>query len=243
MFRERKSLFVYLTALSLCLMLFAGYAVASSKEGRIIHGVPLINQLPEFPTGCEVTSMTMLAQYHGLEVDKKRMAAFLPKGQKPYLKNGVSYGADPRVVFVGTPEDKSSFGVYHQPVLQVLDTLFPYRAKNLTGSSLETLFGYIRQDMPVLVWTTFPTVNGGLINTKEVREWKLDDGSTFEWIRNEHVMLMVGVTANHRFVILNDPYTGKQQKYPYEMFKVSYEMLGRQAVTITHGSRHDSAGK
>ncbi|MDO4765713.1 MAG: C39 family peptidase [Eubacteriales bacterium] len=219
-----------IAAFLLCFLVWP--AEAKEVKGKVIHGVPNFSQLPELPTGCEVTSMSMLAHYHGLFHDKMAMANFLPKGPKPYYKNGEYYGADPRIVFVGTPEDSSSFGVYHQPVMEVMDNLFPYRAKNLSGKSLYTLLHYVKDGLPVLVWTTFPTRDGKLMLKKEVREWKLEDGRRFEWIRNEHVMVLIGFTSDYKDVILNDPYTGKQQKYPYEMFEKSYELMGRQAVTV-----------
>lgn len=228
----------------LCLLLpfFANSLQAVSVKGKVLGNVPNLKQFPELPTGCEITSMTMLSQFHGLEYSKMEMASFLPKGQKPYLKNGSYIGADPRVVFVGNPEDTSSFGVYHQPVMQVLENLFPFRVKNLSGSSVKELLEYVEDGLPVLVWTTFPTRDGKLILTKDSRFWQLEDGTTFEWIRNEHAMVLIGFTTGYKHVILNDPYTGKQQQYPLEMFEKSYDILGKQALVVTASRSVDETG-
>lgn len=223
------------------LLAFVSPTYAMPAKGRVLNEVPNFRQFPELPTGCEITSMTMLSHFHGADYNKMEMASFLPKGQKPQLRNGVYVGADPRVVFVGNPEDATSFGVYHQPVMQVLENLFPFRVKNLTGSSVKELLSYVEEGLPVLVWTTFPTRDGKLVLTRDTRFWQLDDGSTFEWIRNEHAMVLIGFTSGYKHVILNDPYTGKQQQYPLEMFEKSYEILGKQAIVVTSSRLKEEA--
>ena len=48
-------------------------------KSYIIQGFPIINQMPELPTGCEITAMTMALNYYGYQADKVEMATqYLP---------------------------------------------------------------------------------------------------------------------------------------------------------------------
>lgn len=52
----------------------------SREEGHLIENFPIILQMPELPTGCEVTALTMALQYYGWDVDKTVLAeTYLPQ--------------------------------------------------------------------------------------------------------------------------------------------------------------------
>ena len=59
--------------------------------------VPTILQYPELPNGCEITSLTAVLNYFGIDVHKTEMADdYLP--QKPFgYENGGKTGPDPHV--------------------------------------------------------------------------------------------------------------------------------------------------
>src|SRR5699024_7446986 len=46
--------------------------------GRILN-VPVIKQLPSLPTGCEITSITMMLRYKGAKVNEVNLAKEMPK--------------------------------------------------------------------------------------------------------------------------------------------------------------------
>lgn len=49
------------------------------SESYVIQDFPIIYQMPELPTGCEITAMTMVLNYYGYSVDKVQMATqYLP---------------------------------------------------------------------------------------------------------------------------------------------------------------------
>ena len=77
----------------------------ASGRKAYIDNFPCLNQLPELPTGCEVTSLTMVLNYLGYDADKTDIAAnYLEKGDYP--------DANPNTTFVGTPFDKASYGCF-----------------------------------------------------------------------------------------------------------------------------------
>ena len=47
----------------------------ASGRKAYIDNFPCLNQLPELPTGCEVTSLTMVLNYLGYDADKTDIAA------------------------------------------------------------------------------------------------------------------------------------------------------------------------
>ena len=57
-------------------------SILSSNESvnstfKIIH-VPLINQFPELPSGCEIVATTMLLKWYGYKVDKRKILDTAP---------------------------------------------------------------------------------------------------------------------------------------------------------------------
>lgn len=62
-----------------------------------IEDFPIVLQMPELPTGCEITALTMVLNYYGYPVDKVSMVSnFLPLADDDlyYGENGKFYGPD-----------------------------------------------------------------------------------------------------------------------------------------------------
>ncbi len=112
------------------------------KQEMYIENVPIISQTPELPTGCEATSLTMLLNYYGNNISKFEVADLMPKGKKPYWYNNQLYGSDPNKEFVGSPYDPNSYGIFKDPILGMIDELFPGRGLDLT---VYLHFGYLLQ--------------------------------------------------------------------------------------------------
>lgn len=104
--------------------------------------VPLIAQRPELPTGCEITAVTMLLQYTGIQVDKVHLAK-----EMPYADSDCNQG------FVGDPFTENGNSIY-PPALIDLITKYTGHASDLTGADLPTLKAQIDQGRPVVVWVS-----------------------------------------------------------------------------------------
>lgn len=191
----------------------------------MIENVPIINQFPELPTGCEATALTMLLQYYGVDGSKCDVADRMPKVKLPVKKNGDYVGFHPDEGFIGDPYSKYSYGVFAKPLEDVINTYLPNRALNLTGKSFDEILEYVKNGQPVVIWVT--------INMKNVvykNSWKLQDNTIFKWTGNEHAVILVGYDKDNIYV--NDPYTGKMQGYNKKVAQNRYIALGNQALAI-----------
>ncbi len=104
--------------------------------------VPLISQLPELPTGCEITAVTMLLRFKGIVVDKLTVVKEMPL-----------HKSDPHQGYVGNPYDKSGWTIYPQ-ALQKLIKKYTGSVQDLTGHSLSALEQQLSEEKPVVAWVS-----------------------------------------------------------------------------------------
>ena len=102
--------------------------------------VPLISQLPELPTGCEIVSATMLLAYAGITVDKMDLAAEIPYDEE-----------DPSLGFVGDPESWEGWTIYPEALAPALRQYLPSAAP-LTEGDPNEIFAKLAEGHPVVVW-------------------------------------------------------------------------------------------
>lgn len=190
-----------------------------------IEGVPLIKQYPQLPTGCEATALTMVLNYHSVEVSKQEVANRLPKATLPYYNKGIKKGAHPNEGFIGNPYSSSSYGVYAEPILEVIESYLPGRSQDLRGKTLEELLDIVNEGRPVMIWATI-----NMAKVSYTQSWYLENGELFWWPNNEHALVIVGY--DEKWVYVNDPYSGKKKKFLRDVVSNRYATLGRQAVAI-----------
>jgi uncharacterized protein YvpB len=201
-----------------------------SGQSSVLLDVPIIRQLPELPRGCEVTSLAMLLQYAGVDVDKMTLAKQVKKDPTPYQKkNGQTYFGHPNVGFVGDMYSLKNpgLGVYHKPIRQLAEMYLPNRIIDLTGSDFEKLQQYLSNGSPVWVITNATYKK---LPKSAFRQWQTPHGA-IEITYYEHSVVVTGY--NEQFVYFNDPLSGeKNKKAPKSEFIDAWVQMGRQAITI-----------
>lgn len=198
-------------------------------KNHVLLEAPIIWQMPELPRGCEVTSLAMLLQYQGVQVDKLTLASEVKKNPAEYrLNNGKIYFGDPNEGFVGNmyTYTQPGLGVYHKPIAELAEQYLPGKIIDLTGAEFQELKIHLSDNRPVWVIT----------NTEYK---KLDDSFFQTWYTpngpvkvttKEHSVLVTGY--DDKFVFFNDPLTGeKNKKAPIEGFVEAWVQMGRQAIT------------
>ncbi|WP_409341137.1 C39 family peptidase [Paenibacillus sp. MBLB4367] len=191
---------------------------------------PVIRQRPELPSGCEITSLTMLFNYYGIDKNKMELTKEMKYDQTP-LKLGprgevISWG-NPNTGYVGDPTGQTGrgFGIYHTALAELLQTYIP-TGVDITGGEFEDLERQIQDDKPVVVWTTLD------FNVPDRDRWVVWD-TPLGPIRTtfmEHSVLLVGY--DEQYVYVNDPYTGKANvQIDKARFIETWEVMGKQAIS------------
>lgn len=194
------------------------------KNTFIIDGVSKINQYSEgYPTGCESAALTILLRYYGLNINMSDVVERLPKGSLPYTENGIRYGGNPYVEFVGHPNSSSSYGVYEKPILSVAES-FKSGVIDGRGMKLDDVLKIVSEGRPVIVWVSM-NMAVPYISTS----WTYKPtGEKISWMANEHALVIVGYNQNN--IVVSDSLYGMIKYYNRNIFESRYNTYGKRAV-------------
>ena len=190
----------------------------------VLLPVSNILQLPELPTGCEITSLTIVLNYLGYPVDKEDMASNYLEKSEPYEGSFSDY-------FIGSPWDEYAWGCYAPVIIKSANNFLQDQsskliAYNTTGSSMEELCVQIASGNPVIVWTSqfldVETTATPII---------LDDGTTDYWYSNEHCVVIIGYDLQKSTLTVCDPLEGIVD-LNFNTFSARYEEFQRMGVVI-----------
>jgi uncharacterized protein YvpB len=239
-----KNKFAYICIIVVCFVLVFGFLNGDQVKGEekvsensmmdqntvehqssMISDVPFINQKPELPRGCEVTSLAMLLQHAGVDVDKMELASNINK--VPFEENGLRGNMNEG--FVGDIYSFSNpgLGVYIQPLVDLGNQYLPNKLVDLTGSDIEELYRQIDNGRPVQVITnaTFKQ-----LPEDEFQLWDTSVGEmkvTYE----EHSVVVTGYDEN--YVYINDPLANQENKrIDKQDFEEAWIQMGRQALVV-----------
>ena len=213
------------------------YTVREGKVSGATIKVPLVNQLPNYPTGCEAASATMVLKYWGYDINLSKMVNTIPRENLRTI-DGRKYG--PRITekFVGDPRStytskNPGYGAFAPVVSKAMNNVISnqhgkHKAYNKTGTSFTDLLDYLNEGKPVIVWSTYNlktpnTVNAWYIATSTGPEY-------FSYPRGTHVCVLVGYDGKN--IYLADPYGAKTKTFSRSAFNDKYKLLGRQAVVV-----------
>ena len=117
---------------------------AKKKTGRIYYTnnkSPVICQRPQLQTGCEITAWTMMVNYAGKKMNKRKAARKMPRSWNP------NYG------FMGSPYSTYGRGLIIYPNgLAGITKRYLGTYKNMTGCSFKRIRRKLRKKHLVLVW-------------------------------------------------------------------------------------------
>lgn len=196
---------------------------------RVLLDVPVIDQFPELPRGCEVTALAMLLQSKQIDVDKMTLAKEVKKDPTPYNKrNGKIYFGHPNNGFVGNmyTYEEPGLGVYHQPIKELAERYLPNQIIDLTGSDFDELKIYLSSGSPI--WVIINTAYKKLPSSY-FEKWQTSLGE-ISITYKEHSVVITGY--DEEYVYFNDPLIGeKNRKIPLHGFIDAWIQMGRQAIT------------
>lgn len=201
-----------------------GFNTAAVNQRSAQLQVSHISQLPNLPTGCEITSLTTVLNYYGYAVSKETMADdYLPK---------CAFGTGSfRDYFIGNPRDENSFGCYARPIVSAASNYFSshgsrHQVSNYSGSDFSVLLNQVAEGKPVVMWITI-----SLLPAYKTYEWNIN-GRNERWIAPEHCVVLTGYDLDAQTVTISDPLKGIE-KYNMRTVACRYNQMEQQAVVVS----------
>ena len=202
------------------------YSIRSVSVGDgssvLLSNVPTINQYPSYYTGCEPVALTILLRSNNVSVSPNQIIDNLNKSGLPYFENGVRYGGNPEVEFVGNPYG-GGYGVYHNPIANVAN-MFKGGIHVETNFPLSNVLNLVKNGHPVQVWTSMSLA---LPYVSESWVYK-PTGENVLWHANEHSVVVVGYNDSN--IIISDPIGGAIKYQSRSVFEERYNYFGRRAL-------------
>ncbi len=198
-------------------------AINVESASSYIANFPVMNQYPNYQTGCESVAITLLLNYYGVGVSVDNVIANLARSELPYYENGIRYGGNPEVGFLGNPYSVNAYGVYERPIANVAN-IYKGGVVSRSGLPFSEVLNLVSQGKPVVVWTSM-----GLSVPYISSSWIYKPtGEVVSWKANEHAVVIVGFNDNN--VIISDPLGGTIKYQSRSLFESRYNYFGRKAV-------------
>lgn len=189
----------------------------------LIENVPRINQYSNYPTGCESVALTILLKYYGIDVTPDNIIDNLKKGKLPYEEEGVLYGGNPNIEFIGSPYSESSYGVFENPIGEVAG-IYKSGVNVRSNVSFSEVLNLIKNNRPVVAWTSIslaiPYISKSWIYKPTMEK--------IDWKANEHAVVLIGYNDNS--VIISDPASGTIKYQSRSIFESRYNYFGKRVV-------------
>lgn len=185
---------------------------------------PLIAQVPELARGCEVTSLAMMLQFTGIQVDKMTLANEIKK--VPFEEKGLR--GHPNEGFIGDiyTFEKPGLGVYHRPIADLARNYLGDRIIDLTGKEWHAVLDQIDKGHPVwvVVTSTYQVVPERYWET-----WQTEHGE-IRMTYKEHSVLVTGY--DDKTIYFNDPQDNvKNCPIKKKDFLAGWRQFGNQAIS------------
>ncbi len=211
------------------------YQKPESSFGKVSIDMPVINQFPELPVGCEIAAAASVLNYLGFDIDKVTMAEeyFVYDDSFTYDENGDSRGPDPYKVFAGDPFSWG-YGCFAPVVKDAMNKYFKtldsgYRAYDLYEMNSADIEKLIDEGVPIIVWATQDMKP---FNYRSPAEWYINGtNEKYQWLGNSHTLVLCGYdNACYYFMDCND----KTEIIPYVKgtFLKRFEEAGKQCVVV-----------
>ncbi len=201
-----------------------------TEDTHVLTNVPKINQLPDYPNGCEAASATMLLNYFGVKITLKEFIEDYLPTKEIYSKDGSRFGPDPSLFYAGDPASKENGWGCYEPVIEntlnriLFDKKMNYLyVQNLNQKPIKELF----YDYPVVIWIT----NDYSEETDFAQWYSYDKTKIYTYSNKTHAVVLVGYDKD--FYYIADPLKEEEvTKVDKKILEASYDSLGRQAVTL-----------
>ena len=196
-------------------------ATRKANNTRKVLRASLMLQNPELPTGCETVALTMALNYYGFNIPKTLIA-------KNYLP--LTWDSNWVTKFVGDPFTQNGDGIASPGLAAVANRFLKdrgsaLRAYDICGCSFTSLYKYIDDGTPVVVWNSidmrYPTPAYSYTAL----------GKTWTFFNSDHCVLLCGYDKQAGKVLVYDSLAGIVWR-DAALFAQYYNRMGKMAVVI-----------
>lgn len=171
-------------------------------------------QLPEFPSGCEPASLTIVLRAMGYDVDIEDMF-------EVYVPLDATWTDS--TSFLGDPYEGG--GCFPPVIVNAANDFLSDHgstatAMDITGSTFDEVLAIADAGMPVILWTTM---------YQEEPSFSGQEIGPYEWYTNEHCVVVYGSEGDE--VLVSDPLDGLVKR-DRAYFSALFETCGSMAVVI-----------
>jgi uncharacterized protein YvpB len=177
---------------------------------------------------CEATALSMLLAGAGAQAGQLELQAQLPRSgppdPEPVAGSPLFRWGDPERGFVGRAAGggtEGGFGVYEPPI-RALAARHGVHLVDLRGRSFAAVKAAVLAGYPILAWV-------GLAPGPHL-SWLTPTGREITVNLNEHAVVLVGAGPN--YVLVNNPLSGKRERWSDELFSDRWKLLGRRALEL-----------
>lgn len=218
------------------------WTVRNGEMTAILIKVPQVNQVPDYPTGCEAAASTSLLNFYGTNTSMAEMINAIPR-ENIVKENGKDYGPSIYQKFVGDPAStytagNPGYGAFAPVVTKAMNSVLSkhgsrYKAYDISGTSPSQLYQKVRNGQPVVVWATYNMKTPTQKNSWYVKDASKPNGEYyFEYPRGTHVMVLCGVDDANNTITVEDPYGASYKTFDRSLFESKYALLNQMAIEI-----------
>jgi uncharacterized protein YvpB len=177
---------------------------------------------------CEATALSMLLAAAGVRAGQLELQNRLPRSgpldPEPVPDSPIFRWGDPERGFVGRVAGGGSeggFGVYEPPIRE-LAARYGVHLVDLHGRSVAGVRTAVLAGHPVLAWVGLAA--GPYLS------WLTPSGRTITANLNEHAVVLVG--GGKGYVLVNNPLSGRRERWSNSLFSYRWKLLGRRALEL-----------
>lgn len=177
---------------------------------------------------CEATALSMLLAAAGVHAGQLELQEKLPISgpldPDPVAGSTLFRWGDPERGFVGRADGggtEGGFGVYEPPI-ERLAARYGVHLEDLHGRTVGAVRATLLSGRPVLAWV-------GLADGPYL-SWLTPSGREITVNLNEHAVTLVG--AGPGYVLVDNPLSGRRERWSDSFFSVRWKRLGRRALAL-----------